>query len=110
MAKTLKGIEDYKTVRNDAAPSSSVVSLRHPCHNPGMAVVEEEPEPGAGPAIVIITVIVLIAAIVVLFYGLAVLHWFGFDQPAAVGAAPSVTPTPAASASASAAASTSASP
>ena len=65
-----------------------------------MAVVEDEPQPGAGPAAVIITVIVLIIAIGVLFYGLAALHWFGFDQPASVGAAPSVTPTPAASASA----------
>ena len=45
-----------------------------------MAVVEEEPEPGAGPAVVIITVIVLIILIAVLFYGLAVQHWFGFDQ------------------------------
>ena len=73
-----------------------------------MSVVDEEPEPGAGPAAVIITVDVLIALIVVLFYGLAVLHWFGFDQPASVGTAPSVTPTP--SAPASAAASASASP
>ena len=56
-----------------------------------MAVVEEEPEPGAGPAVVIVTVIALIILIVILFYGLAVQHWFGFDQPATVGAAPSVT-------------------
>jgi hypothetical protein len=55
-------------------------------------------------------VIVLIILIVILFYGLAVQHWFGFDQPASVGAAPSVTPAPSASAAASAAASTSASP
>ncbi|HXM53550.1 MAG TPA: hypothetical protein VN913_09755 [Candidatus Binatus sp.] len=82
----------------------------HPWDNPGMAVVEEEPDPGAGPAVVIITVIVLIVLIGVLFYGLAVLHWFGFDQPPSVGAAPSVTPTPTPSATASAAASASASP
>jgi len=69
-----------------------------------MAVVEEEPEPGAGPAGVIITVIALILLIAVLFYGLAGLHWFGFDQPPTVGAAPSVTPTPTASASAAASA------
>jgi hypothetical protein len=52
---------------------------------------------------------VLILLIAVLFYGLAVQHWFGFDQPATVGAAPSVTPTPTPSATASAAASASAS-
>ena len=81
-----------------------------PWDNPPMAVVEEEPEPGAGPAVVIITVIVLILLIAVLFYGLAGLHWFGFDQPASVGTAPSVTPTPTESAAASAAASATASP
>jgi len=53
-------------------------------------------------------VIVLIIVIVVLFYGLAGLHWFGFDQPASVGTAPSATPAP--SEAASAAASASASP
>jgi hypothetical protein len=84
--------------------------FNQPWDNPAMAVVEEEPEPGAGPAVVIITVIVLIVLIAVLFYGLAVQHWFGFDQPATVGAAPSVTPTPTPSATASAAASASASP
>jgi hypothetical protein len=78
-----------------------------PWDNPRMGVVEEEPEPGAGPAVVIITVIVLIILIGVLFYGLAGLHWFGFDQPATVGAAPSVTPTPTPSASALASASAS---
>jgi hypothetical protein len=78
--------------------------FKGPWDNPHMAVVEEEPQPGAGPAVVIITVIVLILVIAVLFYGLAVQHWFGFDQPATVGAEPSVTPTPSASASASASA------
>lgn len=78
-----------------------------PWDNPRMAVVEEEPEPGAGPAVVIITVIVLILLIAVLFYGLAVQHWFGFDQPATVGTVPSVTPTPTESASAAASASAS---
>ena len=63
----------------------------NPWDNRRMAVVEEEPEPGAGPAVVIVTVIALIILIVILFYGLAVQHWFGFDQPATVGAAPSVT-------------------
>jgi hypothetical protein len=81
--------------------------LKRPWDNPHMAVVEEEPQPGAGPAVVIITVIVLIILIAVLFYGLAVQHWFGFDQPATVGAAPSVTPAPTPSASASASASAS---
>jgi hypothetical protein len=81
-----------------------------PWDNPRMAVVEEEPEPGAGPTVVIITVIVLIVLIVVLFYGLAVLHWFGFDQAATVGAAPSVVPTPTPSPSEAASAAASASP
>jgi hypothetical protein len=81
-----------------------------PWDNPAMAVVEEEPAPGAGPAVVILTVIVLIVLIGVLFYGLAAQHWFGFDQAASVGAAPSVTPSPSASAATSAAASASASP
>jgi hypothetical protein len=78
-----------------------------PWDNPRMAVVEEEPDPGAGPAVVIITVIVLIILIGVLFYGLGGLHWFGFDQPATVGTAPSVIPTPTPSASAAASASAS---
>jgi hypothetical protein len=81
--------------------------FKPPCDNPDMAVVEEEPEPGAGPAVVIITVIVLIILVGVLFYGLAGLHWFGFDQAPTVGAAPSVTPTPTLSASAAASASAS---
>ena len=78
-----------------------------PWDNPPMAVVEDEPEPGAGPAVVIITVIVLIILIAILFYGLAVQHWFGFDQAPGVGAAPSVVPTapPSEAASASASAS-----
>jgi len=68
-----------------------------------MGVIESEPE-GRGPAVVIASVVVLIVAIVVLFYGLAALHWFSFDSPPSVGAAPSVTPTPTASPSASASA------
>jgi hypothetical protein len=75
-----------------------------------MAAVEEEPQPGAGPAVVIITVVALVILIGVLFYGLAAQHWFGFDQTAPVGAAPSATPSPSASAAASAAASASATP
>jgi len=71
-----------------------------------MGVVETDSE-GRGPVVTIVAVIVLILAIVVLFYGLAALHWFGFDAPPAVGAAPSVTPTPASSPSASASASAS---
>jgi hypothetical protein len=78
-----------------------------PWDNPAMAVVEDEPEPGAGPTVVIIAVIVLIILIAVLFYGLAALHWFGFDQPPAVGAAPSFVPTASPSEAASAAASAS---
>ena len=69
--------------------------------NPAMAVVEEEPGPGAGPVAVIVTVIVLILLLAILFWGLAGLHWFGFNSPASVGTAPSVTPTPSASATAS---------
>jgi len=59
-------------------------------HNPAMAVVEEEPGAGAGPVVVIVTVVLLIVVLVVLFWGLAGLHWFGFNQPASVGTAPSV--------------------
>src|ERR1700674_5333993 len=91
-------------------PSRTVVSAQPEWDNPAMAVVEEEPQPGAGPAVVIITVVVLIILIGVLFYGLAAQHWFGFDQPASVGAAPSVTPTPTPSVTPSVAASASASP
>lgn len=72
-----------------------------------MAIAHDEPE-GSGPPAVIVSVIVLLALIAVLFYGLAALHWFGFDSPASIGTAPSVTPSP--SASATAAASASASP
>ena len=93
--------------KGPAAYREPLFPFERPWDNPRMAVVEEEPEPGAGPAVVIITVIVLILLIALLFYGLAVQHWFGFDQPATVGAAPSVTPTPTPSASASASASAS---
>jgi hypothetical protein len=67
-----------------------------------MAIVEEEAEPGAGPLATLVAVIVFLLVVVLLFWGLAGQHWFGFNQPASVGTAASVTPTPAASASASA--------
>ncbi len=85
-----------------------VVALGAACHNPTMAIVETEPE-GRGPNVVIATVVVLLLALALLFYGLAGLHWFGFNSPPAVGTAPSVTPAPAASPSESATASASAS-
>ncbi|HET9849077.1 MAG TPA: hypothetical protein VFR68_11035 [Candidatus Dormibacteraeota bacterium] len=69
--------------------------------------VEQDSEPGAGPALVIIAVVVFIVVLVIVFWGLAGLHWFGFNTPASVGTAPSVTPTPTASASAAASASAS---
>jgi hypothetical protein len=93
-----------------AGSSGPLFRFAEPWDNPAMAVVEEEPEPGAGPAVVIVTVLVLVILIGVLFYGLAAEHWFGFDQAASVGTAPSATPSPSASAAASAAASASASP
>src|ERR1700737_3601736 len=65
---------------------------------------------GAGAGVGHHTVFGLVNVVLVLFFGLAVPHWFGFDQPATVGAAPSVTPTPSASAAASAAAAASARP
>ena len=51
---------------------------------------------------VLITVIVFLLVVVILFWGLGTQHWFGFNNPASVGTAPSVTPTPSASASAAA--------
>jgi len=51
-----------------------------------MAMVHDDPE-GSGPAAVIVSVVVLLALVVVLFYGLAALHWFGFDSPTSVGTA-----------------------
>jgi hypothetical protein len=66
-------------------------------HNREVAVVEEDLEPGPGSAIVIVTVIALIIALLILFYGLVGLHWFGFGSPATVGATPAVVPSPAAS-------------
>ena len=74
-----------------------------------MAVVEEEPGGTSGAFATLIAVLAFLVIVVVLFIGLAGLHWFGFNQPASVGTAPSVTPTPTPSASASAAASPSAS-
>jgi hypothetical protein len=81
--------------------SAVIVWRERSWHNPAMAI-EEEAEPGAGPLVVIVTVIILIAILVILFWGLAAQHWFGFNSPPSVGTAPSVTPTPSASASASA--------
>ena len=50
-----------------------------------MAVVEEEPGPGAGPRAVIVTVAVVILVLAILFWGLAGWHWFGYDSPASGG-------------------------
>lgn len=63
------------------------------------AVVEEEP--GSGAMLTTIIVVVFLIAVVILFFGLGYLHWFGFNQPAAVGTAPSSSPPPVASPSAS---------
>lgn len=104
-----KGATDYNFVRNRGTSAWPVVLPPQLRHNPTVGMVETEPE-GRGPVVTIVAVIVLIVAIAVLFYGLAGLHWFGFDAPPDVGATPSVTPTPAASPSASGTASASASP
>jgi hypothetical protein len=88
---------DYKSVRKVGSWPASVASITAPCHNREMAVVEEDLEPGPGPVIVVVTVVVLIIALTILFYGLVSLHWFGFDSPASVGAAPTVSPSLAAS-------------
>ncbi len=42
-----------------------------------MAVVHEHDDDGASAAVVAIFLIVLIVILAILFYGLAVAHWFG---------------------------------
>ncbi|HEY9287302.1 MAG TPA: hypothetical protein VIT43_04680 [Candidatus Dormibacteraeota bacterium] len=58
-----------------------------------MAVPEEDAGPGAGPVAVIVTVALLIVVLAIVFFGLSTLHWFGYNSPASVGTAPSVSPT-----------------
>lgn len=77
-----------------------------------MGVSREELDERSAALLLTGLVVAFVVLLVILFYGLTVLHWFGFDTSPVVGAAPSVTPTPSASASGvgSAAASASTSP
>jgi hypothetical protein len=71
-----------------------------------MAIVhDDESKATEGTGVILVVTIVLILLIVILFWGLAVQHWFGFDVPSSVNPAPSATPAPSASAAASASAS-----
>ena len=63
-----------------------------------MAVVQEHDDDGASAAVVAVFLVVLIVILAILFYGLAVGHWFGGSNTTIINP-PSNAPSIAASAS-----------